>query len=143
MNFDLLATELTEDEAFRSYPYDDATGQQLRAGDTIRGNITFGTGFTFLTAEEARAVLDIRMRSVFAQLTAKLPWLESASDPIQRALTNMAFNLGVEGLLGFVTFLRFVQNREYAQAADDLMRTKWAGQVGARAGRIAQSIRTG
>lgn len=142
MNFDLLADQIIQDEAFQSYPYDDATGQQLRTGDMIRGNVTFGTGFTFLTADESRAVLSIRMQTIFAQLTARLPWVDSLDDARQRALTNMAFNLGVDGLLGFTTFLRLIQNSD-AQAADDLMRTKWAGQIGARASRIAEAIRTG
>lgn len=144
MDFDQLNAQLWTDEGFESYPYDDKTGPApLKAGDTIEGTVTIGVGFTFLTEEEARAVLMIRSQSVYAQLIARMPWVSTQTDARQQALTNMAYALGVPGLSEFVSFLTKVRNGQFDQAADDLMETKWAGQVGARCSRVAEAIRKG
>lgn len=143
MNFDQLNAQLWTDEGFEPYPYDDTTGQRLLAGDVVGGTITIGAGFTYLSEEEAKAVLAIRTQSVAAQLIARMPWVSALSDARQQALTNMAYNLGIAGLSGFVSFLTEMKNGQFDQAADDLMKTKWAGQVGARCSRVAEAIRKG
>jgi hypothetical protein len=52
-------------------------------------------------------------------------------DPIRRAvLVNMAFNMGINGLLGFKHTLELVRDHKYADAADSMLNSKWAHQVG-------------
>jgi lysozyme len=58
-------------------------------------------------------------------------------------LVNMGFNLGPEGLLGFRRTLRAVEEGRYADAAEGMLRSKWARQVGARAVRLAAMMREG
>jgi lysozyme len=76
-------------------------------------------------------------------LDTALPWWRTLSDLRQDCLCDMAFNLGVHGLLGFTTYLRLVQDGKYAAAADDDIHTAWAKQVGHRAVRIADQMRMG
>jgi lysozyme len=58
-------------------------------------------------------------------------------------LTNMAFNLGVHGLMGFNQFLSFVQAGNYSAAASDLETTAWWDQVGTRGPKIQALILQG
>jgi lysozyme len=65
-------------------------------------------------------------------------------DPARQAvLVNMAFNLGASGLLGFGQFLNYVKLGQNDQAAADMLNTEWARQVGARASRLSEQLRTG
>jgi lysozyme len=65
-------------------------------------------------------------------------------DPIRRAvLVNMAFNMGINGLLGFKHTLELVRTGNYADAADAMLNSKWAEQVGPRAKRLSEQMRTG
>lgn len=141
MNLDQLSTDLQTDEGFRGYPYDDKNDQQLKAGYTIQGTPTFGFGFTFLTTQEAAVILKMRVASVASELLARLTWVASLSEPKQRALANMAYDLGIGGLITFTTFLDLVKSGQFDAAANDLLTTEWAKEVSDRAVRIAAVIR--
>ena len=52
-------------------------------------------------------------------------------------------NLGVHGLLAFGAYLALVKARKFGAAADDVMHTRWAAQVGGRAARLAEQMRSG
>jgi lysozyme len=58
----------------------------------------------------------------------------------QDCLINMAFNLGVHGLLEFNTFLGFMQQGKWGQAVLDLRGTPWFHEVGGRSVRICRQI---
>lgn len=141
MNIDLLVSDLTTDESFVAYPYDDATEKHVQKGYTVEGTVTFGHGLTFLYEDESLSVLRRRAARIFSELVLKLPWVAQLSEPRQRALTDMAFNLGVDGLLEFTTFISLMQSGDFGGAANDLNTTLWAKQVGSRANRIEALIR--
>ena len=58
-----------------------------------------------------------------------------------RVLANMAFNLGIHGLLKFVRTLNAIERGNYDEAASHMLASKWAGQVGQRAQRLAAMMR--
>jgi lysozyme len=62
---------------------------------------------------------------------------------VQEVLANMCFNLGLTGLLGFRQTLALLQAGRYGEAAAEMLRSAWAGQVGARAERLAQKLKEG
>jgi lysozyme len=65
-------------------------------------------------------------------------------DPVRaRVLQNMAFNLGIDGLLGFKNTLSAVKAKNWAAASQGMLSSRWAEQVGARAQRLAKMMRTG
>lgn len=98
---------------------------------------------------EAEAVLVLDVLEHSADLSRHVPWVERLDPARQRVLTNMAFNLGVgkpggsKGLLGFKNTLGMVERGEYAAAADGMLKSLWAKQVGKRAQRLANTMRTG
>lgn len=74
----------------------------------------------------------------------KLKALNSPQGEVRAAvLINMAFNLGIPGLLGFKTTLQFVENGEYVLAAENMLKSRWASQVGNRARELSRQMATG
>lgn len=71
---------------------------------------------------------------------ATLPYWPDLNDTRRRALCNMRFELGFEGLLSFATFLDLMRQGRYKEAGEDLRGTKWAKQVPARANRVIRMI---
>lgn len=76
-------------------------------------------------------------------LLHELPWLADL-DPVRRdALVNMAYNLGVGGLLRFRRMLDALRRRDWDGAAREMLDSRWAEQVAGRARRLARQVRTG
>lgn len=95
------------------------------------------------TQEQAEAALIADVAKHDAALFAAIPWAATL-DPVRKdVLRNMAFNMGVKGLLGFVNTLNLVRSGDYANAAANMLKSIWARQVGARANRLADMMRTG
>jgi lysozyme len=55
----------------------------------------------------------------------------------------MAFNLGVPKLIGFRNTLADMEAGRYDEAADGMLASLWAKQVGNRADRLADMMRKG
>ena len=83
--------------------------------------------------------IDDRMEA----LARKLPYFNQLDDARRAVLLNMSFQLGVEGLLGFVTTLAHIERGEYEKAAEQMLKSKWAQQTPARAKRMSEQMRTG
>jgi lysozyme len=86
-----------------------------------------------LEQDIARAELD---------LDYHLPWWRELTDVRQRVLLNMAFNLG-DRLLGFRKALTAMQGGDWSTAATEMLDSQWAAQVGPRAQRLAEAMRSG
>lgn len=142
MDETLLKRELTRDEGLSLKPY-----------RCTSGKLTIGVGINLdegITAEESDYLLASRVRRAQAELDRALPWWRGLSERRQRALANMAYNLGTKRLLGFSDMLAALQSGDYARAADEAMDSRWALQVGDgpggkddRAERIAAMFRGG
>jgi len=128
-----LAAELTRDEGLRLKPYRDTVGK-----------ITIGIGRNLddvgISPEEAQFLLRNDIEAAERLLDSRLGWWRRLDEDRQRVLVNMAFNLGPR-LLGFEHTLFFIANGEWDKAADAMLASKWAAQVGPRAVRLAERIR--
>lgn len=126
--------QLRRDEGWRSHPYQDS-----------RGILTIGYGTNLaagITQAEGELLLESRANASKAELLKALPWASSLSDARFGALWNMAYNLGVPGLLTFHQFLGLMQQGKFSEAAEDLIHTAWYTQVGSRAHRLKIQIET-
>lgn len=134
MNIERVAEQLVQDEGLRLRPY-----------RCPAGKLTIGVGRNLddrgVTHEEALLLLRNDIRDFWGRLCAALPWILSAPEPVQEALLNMCFNLGLGGLLGFTRTLALLEAGRRAEAADAMLASQWARQVGARAERLAQMVR--
>lgn len=149
MTLDLtkLASDLERDEGFRSAVYDDATTQLIIPGYHVVGNPTIGFGWNLagnpLSRARARIILGWHIDDKTNELFTALPWAELLDEVRCRALVNMAFNLGVPALLQFHNTLAALKEHRWADAGRHALESKWAGQVGVRARRIAHAFTTG
>lgn len=83
------------------------------------------------------------LAAVVWEVRRELPWATTLDAPRQAVLYDMAFNLGLGGLLRFRNTLRFIEAGDYSRAARNMLLSKWAGQVGRRADRLAEQMATG
>lgn len=79
------------------------------------------------------ALLDYDIDEKMAQLDSRLPWWRSKPENIQRALVNMCFQLGMDGLLKFKNMLTCLEADDYAGAKAHALDSTWATQTPARA----------
>jgi lysozyme len=125
-------------------------GEVAHAYADSLGYLTIGVGRLIdkrrgggLRPEEIRLLLANDIEAVRRGLDERLPWWRGLSEVRRKVLIDMAFNLGVEGLMKFRNTLAAVEAGDYARAADGMLASRWAGQVKARAERLAQMMRTG
>jgi lysozyme len=136
MDMSKLVEQLIDHEGERLFPYSDTVGK-----------LTIGVGRNLtdvgISKEESRLLLYNDIEKVVDGLDAALPWWDSLSEARQRVLADMAFNLGLKGLLGFKNTLALIQAGDYDEAADNMLLSKWATQVGRRAQTLAGLMRRG
>ena len=79
-----------------------------------------------VTQSEADLMLDNDIAEVTIELERKL-WFMSELDEVRRSvLIDMAFNMGVAGLMKFSITLSHVEDREYMLASVEMLDSKWA-----------------
>jgi lysozyme len=78
-----------------------------------------------------------------AELDKSIPWWRTLTPNRQAVLTNMCFNLGIGGLLGFNNTLAFIASGDWERAANGMLASKWAKQVGRRAIELSELMRKG
>ncbi len=124
---------LERDEGKRRSMYTDALGFA-----------TFGIGHKATTPLSDTAIYQILhddVAAATANLEAALPWVKTLSEARFGAMINLTFNLGLGGLLGFQKMLMALRESRWEDAARELLDSRYAGQVGARAQRVAEQIR--
>jgi lysozyme len=138
MTTPLLIDDLKRDEGLRLEAYADT-----------RGVWTIGYGHTpamdgaVWTVEAAQIQLAADLDVVLARLDRELSWWRTLDDVRQDALANMAFNLGVGGLLDFHHMLYALEAHDWHTASAQMLLSEWAAEVEDRAQRLAFMIRTG
>jgi lysozyme len=87
--------------------------------------------------------LDFEIDKRRRALRAALPWFDRLDDVRKSALLNMAYQLGVDGLLAFSKALARIRDERWEDAKTELLDSIWAKQTPERAKRMAEQIRTG
>lgn len=97
-----------------------------------------------ITKQEAEAILLHDIIDVEEELGSAWPaYHKITSHARQDALVNMAFQMGVEGLMKFKRTLGHVERQQWQQAYDCAMLSKWATQCPNRAIRVAGQLLKG
>lgn len=96
-----------------------------------------------ISREEALFLLHNDIRRTEALCRDKIPFWNMLDDERQYALLDMAFNLGIGGLLKFGKMLAALERQNYPAAAAACRQSAYARQTGKRAQRIARLIETG
>lgn len=136
MNADKLAAQLVIDEGKRARIYTDTVGK-VTGG--VGRNLTDRPFFE----DEIALMLKNDIALVESDLDRKLPWWRLMTEARQNVLANMTFNMGISRVLGFVNTLAAMKVGRYDAAAQGMLDSTWAKQVGARAIRLAAVMRSG
>jgi len=125
-------------------------GEVLHAYEDHLGFLTIGVGRLIdkrrgggISAEESAYLLNNDITRVMNALSRRLPWFEAVDDARKGVLLNMAFQMGVEGLMGFTNTLGLIEKGSYAAASRAMLSSKWATQTPARAQRLSKQMETG
>ena len=142
-NDTLLIQELRRDEGVKYAPYFDSVGiQTVGVGHNLKAKPLPNAVYP-LTDEQVDKILADDIDEVIKALNKNIPWWQSLTQARQRVLANMAFNLGIAGLMSFHNTLTAIKCGHYELASANMLSSKWAKQVGARAKRLAQMMVTG
>jgi lysozyme len=108
------------------------------------GKLTIGVGRNLedvgISEAEARILLEHDIKTVQQQVSQALPWSDTLPEPQRIVLLNMAFNLGIGGLLKFKRMLAALQAGEIEQTIVEMRDSRWARQVGQRADDLIQLL---
>ena len=122
-------------------------GEEFRLYKDPAGKWTIGVGRNLsdgtISHDEAMLMLDNDIKKHTTDLQKALPWIANLDEVRRDVLINMTFNMGIGGLLSFKQTLAVVEAGQYAKAAEMLLESKWATQVGPRADRLARQMETG
>jgi lysozyme len=148
-----LINQLKRDEGLRLDAYRDSLGVlTVGYGHNVQARPVAGVEKEGDTISEgmAYALLTDDLARTMQALDEALPWVDTIDDARKAVLYNMAFNLGVRGLLKWRNTLMAVREGRYNDAADAMMQSKWAYQVGDGPGgyfdrgeRLVKQMRTG
>ena len=145
MNIEALREQLKVDEGVKYEIYKDHLGYP-----------TFGIGHLITEDDpehgepDGTEISEDRVNEVFESDVAKFVSeakilfsdLDELPDVAQQVIVNMAFNMGRPRLSKFKNFIAGVNDRDWVRAAEEMMDSRWADQVGARAVRLRNLILT-
>lgn len=132
--------QLAGDEGRVKYAYQDTEGfWTIGIGCLIdRRN---GGG---LRDNEIDFIFNNRVDEKIAEIKRYIPWAEVNLDEARYgALLNMAFQLGVNGVLGFPHMLASLKIGDWLTVYGECINSKWAKQTPNRAKKVAQQFLTG
>ena len=133
MNLDRLIESLKQEEGFRGIPYEDKLGIPT---------IGYGTKLP-LSEEEAELLLKHRLDKKILELNEKEPFFLELPQKAQEVIANMAYQLGVGGVLKFKKMWAALKKGDYQKAADEMLDSKWAReQTPNRAKKLAEIMRS-
>jgi len=130
-----IIEQLELHEGIRLKPYKDTVGK-----------LTIGIGRNLddvgLSKAEAYylAQNDIRRR---INRLEKFEWYRNLDEIRKKVIIDMAFNLGMGGLLSFKNMIKAIKLNDFPTAAAEMLNSKWANQVGVRAKRLSKMMKTG
>jgi lysozyme len=136
MLFSEVKQRITKHEGLRLKPYRDSVGK-----------LTIGVGRNLddkgILPSEAESLLHNDIMDAESDVKALYEPYAELTAIRQYVLIDMCFNMGRARLGGFKKMLAALRARMYNDAADEMLNSKWAQQVGPRATELAALMRVG
>lgn len=132
-----VADNLKAEEGWRPHVYPDSLGYA-----------TIGYGFLIdsrrgdgLPKAVGEFWLAYNIRKITEALTERWPPFAEQPPEVREALEELAYQIGIDGLLKFGKMLEALESGNRAIAAVEALDSLWAKQTPARAGRVAGRLR--
>lgn len=108
------------------------------------GKLTIGYGTNLsagLPEDEALVLMRYHLSKLDAQMHRKWPWYSWLSDRRKTALLSMAYQMGLEGLVGFGKMIMAISKKDWPEAHRQALDSKWAKHdTPQRAARVAAML---
>lgn len=143
-----LEAQLEVEEGHVVFVYDDAVGPvRFKKGDTLKGNLSTGTGVNLMIDFDAAELLFIERNRIGKAMKALAVYAWYGSQDLVRrvALADIDYNIGLGGIMHWPHFLSAMAAKDYPRAAAEIKSNElWISQVhAARAQRLIAMIETG
>jgi len=122
--------EIKKNEGFSGMPYDDSLGY---------ATIGYGTKLP-LSEYESELILKHRYDQKIKELVRKKPVVEELPHNAKDALFEMAYQMGVNGVLKFQKMWEALEKRNFSAAYKEALDSKWAKQTPSRAEKVARKF---
>lgn len=136
-------------EGFRRFVYDDATGQPIVKGYTLKGNPTIGYGRELskngISEDEAEFLFDNDSADAENDIWALFPPARTPglSEARRDALVDMRFQMGPSRFRGFVKMIQAIRDNDWWTAANECMDSDYGRVYPVRAGANKEALRKG
>ena len=108
---------------------------------------TIGYGFNLddvgLSKEESAVILQMRLNDLETELAGRIDGFINLSPIRKQVLCDMAYQLGVHGLLEFKKTITYIEAGQHQSAASEMLDSAWARQTPERAQRNSDLYRNG
>lgn len=148
---DKLIEQIKRHEGFRNHSYRCTAGKltigygyNLSANPLKLSSIElYHTQLVGMGEYEAERLLKLMIAKITDQLEEALPVINRLDTVRQDVLINMAYNMGLVGLLKFKKMIAALEKKDYQKASIEMLNSKWASDVGHRAQELATQMITG
>ena len=134
MKMERLTETLIRHEGLRLSPY-----------RCTEGKLTIGVGHNLddnpISKRAAMMILEDDIAHCLVDLRNNISGFTAMPETVQEVLVNLCFNMGINRLLGFKNTLGHLREGSYPAAADELLDSRYARQVGRRANELADTLR--
>lgn len=111
------------------------------------GYLTIGVGRNIeergLSDDEVDYILNNDVDIAASELASTFDWFAGLDDVRMRVVVDMVFNLGMPRFKQFQNMIAAIEAQDWSEAATQMMDSRWAKQVGARAERLRNMMETG
>lgn len=122
-------------------------GLRLKPYKDTLGFITVGYGRCLdkkpLTIAEAEHLFQNDLTDCVKECKQNFKFFDKLNPARRAVIVDMCFNLGINKLKDFKNTLKYIEQGQYTEAADNMLKSLWAQQVKDRAITLSNMMRTG
>lgn len=122
-------------------------GIKLKPYRCTAGKLSIGIGRNLddggITRAEAFYLLENDLKRCEKECSDSFVWFDGLDAVRKGVVIEMVFNLGLKKFLDFKRFMKALTIKDFQTAAQEMLNSRWALQVGTRSARLSQIMKTG
>ena len=122
-------------------------GKKLKPYTDTVGKVTIGVGRNLddrgISDGECALMLSNDIDIVLRAYRNNFPKWKDFNETRQLVILDMLFNMGINRFLGFKKMIDALNAGDFAKASQEMLDSTWSKQVGSRAVRLSNMMRTG
>ena len=145
MNIAQLREQLKIDEGVKYEIYKDHLGYDtFGIGHlVVKEDVEFGKPVgTKVSEDRVNAVFEKDVQKMIKEAKILFPNFDSLPEEAQQVIVNMTFNMGRPRLSNFKKFIAYINESKWLEASNEMLNSAWAKQVGKRAQRLSDRIKS-